>query len=101
MASYLKENASKIYLCVKMKDKMKDKWEFSSLHYNCIPFNTYEEADNFYNSNYDKGRVESSTMMPVCKYVPTTFHPAILNYKLAKLFINANLLSNAACSRRV
>ena len=92
MASYLKANATKIYLCVKMKDKMKDKWEFSSLHYNCIPFDTYEEADKFYDSKYDKNKVESSTMMPVCKYVPSAFHPAILNYKLAKLFINAHLL---------
>ena len=88
MASYLKANASKIYLCVKIREKM----DVFSLHYNCIPFDTYEEADKFYDSNYDKTKVEYSTMMPVCKYVPTTFHPAILNYKLAKLFINAHLL---------
>ena len=93
MASYVNSNVNKIYLCVKM--------ERFSLHYNCIPFTTYEEANNFYNSNYDKGRVESSTMMPVCKYVPSAFHPAILNYKLAKLFINAHILSNSACSRMV
>ena len=97
MASYLKANATKIYLCVKMKNKM----DFHSLHYNCISFDTYEEADKFYDSNYDKNKVESSAMMPVCKYVPSAFHPTILNYKLAKLFINAHLLSNSACSRRV
>jgi len=92
MVSYLKANAIKIYLCVKMREQM----DFIPLQYNCIPFDTYEEADKFYNSNYDKNKVELSTMMPVCKYVPSAFHPAILNYKLAKLFINAHLLEKGS-----
>lgn len=89
MASYFTANATKIYLCVKMREKM----NLTSSHYNCIPFDTYEEADKFYDSNYDKNKVEYSTMMPVCRYVPTALHSAVLNYKLAKLFINAHILS--------
>ena len=89
MASYLSTYASKIYLCVKMREQK----EFIPLQYNCIAFDTYEEADKFYDSNYDKNKVEYSTMMPVCKYVPSAFHPVILNYKLAKVFVNAHILS--------
>ena len=89
MASYYKANASKIYLCVKMRDNI----DFFSRRYNCIPFDTYEDADTFYDNNYNKNKVESSTMMPVCKYVPSAFHPAILNYKLAKVFINAHIFN--------
>lgn len=94
MASYLsnlyKANVckiSKIYLCVKPRDKM----EYFSLNYNCIKFDTYEEADKYYNTKIDACNVESSTMMPVCKFVPEFLHPSILNYKLSKLFINAHI----------
>ena len=79
----------KIYLCVKLHDKM----ECFSLNYNCIKFDTYKEADEYYKEKFENNvRVDSSTLMPVCKYIPEYFHPLILNYKLSKLFIDAHII---------
>ena len=64
-----------IYLCVKPRDKM----EYFSMDYNCIKFDTYEEADKYYNTKINACNVESSTMMPVCKFVPEFLHSSILN----------------------
>ena len=82
-------SVSKIYLCVKLRDKM----EYFYLNYNCIKFDTYEEADKYYKKSFEDKTIESSTMMPVCKYVPEYFHPMILNYKLSKLFIDAHIIN--------
>jgi hypothetical protein len=94
MASYLSNlykanicKISKVYLCVKPRDKM----EYFSMDHNCIKFDTYEEAYKYYKTNIDKNKIEYSTMMPVCKFVPEFLHPSILNYKLSKLFINAHI----------
>jgi hypothetical protein len=76
-----------VYLCVKPMDKM----EFFSLNFHCIPFDTYKEADDYYDKHYKNSKIEISTLMPVCKYIPSPLHPLVLNYKLAKLFINAQV----------
>jgi hypothetical protein len=95
MATYITnlfKNTTVKYLCVKPLDKM----EFWSLNFHCMPFETYEEADNYYNKQYNSSdaqncKIERSTIMPVCKFVPAPLHPMILNYKLSKLFINAEV----------
>jgi hypothetical protein len=61
-----------------------------------MPFETYKEADDYYNMQYNNGdmsncKIERSTIIPVCKFVPAPLHPMILNYKLSKLFINAEI----------
>lgn len=83
LKSFLPTNSTKIYLCVKLHENDKN--------YNCIKFDTYNEADIYYNSCYKDTKVEYSTMLPVCKYIPEYFHPSILNYKLSKIFINASI----------
>ena len=60
-----------IYLCVKPQNKM-DLWSLN------------REAHVYYNNNYNKNNV--ITLVPVCKYIPTPFHPLVLNYKLAKIY---------------
>ena len=84
------EKYTKMYLCIKPLDKM----EFMSLHFRCMPFETYKEADDYYyNKLYKNKNNEYSTLMPVCKFVPSVLHPMVLNYKLAKLFINTEIIS--------
>ena len=95
MATYIKNlftNTTIKYLCVKPLDKL----EFWSLNFHCMPFETYEEADTYYNKQYKNNeieyKIEHSTIMPVCKFVPSPLHPFVLNYKLSKLFINAEVI---------
>ena len=95
MATYIKNlftNTTIKYLCVKPLDKM----EFWSLNFYCMPFETYEEADDYYTKQYKNNKIEHiierSTIMPVCKFVPSPLHPFVLNYKLSKLFINAEVI---------
>lgn len=85
-------NYSKVFLCVKPLFKL----DFWSSNFICMPFNTYKEADDYYSKHYgnksaQKCEVEYSTIMPVCKYIPAALQPMILNYKLGKLFINAQV----------
>ena len=80
------------YLCIKPLDKM----EFWSLNFHCMPFTTYEEADDYYNKHYNSSdaqrcTIECTTIMPVCKFIPAPLHAMVLNYKLSKLFINAEI----------
>ena len=94
MASYIKNlfaNSTIKYLCIKPVDKM----EFWSLNFHCMPFETYEEADTYYIKQYKNNniehKIERSTIMPVCRFVPSLLHPFVLNYKLSKVFINAEV----------
>jgi hypothetical protein len=88
-APFINFNYNKVYLCVKPLDKM----EYYSLNCRCIPFDTYKEADDYYVNHFLKNNIEiqMSTLVPVCKYIPTAYQPVILNYKLSKLFINAQV----------
>jgi hypothetical protein len=81
-----------VYLCIKPLDKM----ELMPLNFRCMPFETYKEADDYYNKLYKNKNKnnEYSTLMPVCKFIPSVLHPIVLNYKLAKLFINAEVAQN-------
>ena len=95
MATYIKNlftNTTIKYLCIKPLDKL----EFWSLNFHCMPFETYEDADNYYNKQYKNNeiehKIERSTIMPVCRFVPSPLHPFVLNYKLSKLFINAEVI---------
>ena len=85
------KNTTIKYLCIKPMDKM----EFWSLNFHCLPFETYQEADDYYNKQYKDNdieyKIERSTIIPVCKFVPSPLHPFVLNYKLSKIFINAEV----------
>ena len=88
MASYIKNlfaNSTIKYLCINKMD----------LNFHCMPFETYEEADTYYIKQYKNNniehKIERSTIMPVCRFVPSLLHPFVLNYKLSKIFINAEV----------
>lgn len=92
MATYItsifkRYNPNIVYLCVKEKEKT----EHYSLNFKCIKFDTYEEADTYYKKNYNRRQEEFSTLMPLCRFIPFYFHESVLNYKLSKLFINAEI----------
>jgi len=94
MATYItsifkRYNPNIVYLCVKKKEK--EKKEHYSLNFKCIKFDTYEEADTYYKKNYNTRQEEYSTLMPFCRFIPSHFHEPVLNYKLSKLFINAEI----------
>jgi hypothetical protein len=74
-------NISYIYLCTKCK---------YTQNYNCIKFNSYQDADNYYKKYYINNS-EDSTIIPVCKYAPFLLHKYILNYKLSQIFINIKI----------
>ena len=71
-----------IYLCIKYK---------TTNYYKCIKFDNFEMADNFYKNKCTKTKIESSTMMPVCKYVPNFVQHHILDYKLKRFFIKTKI----------
>ena len=51
-------------------------------------------SQNILNAHYKQNEIkieQRSTLMPVCKYIPAVLYPMVLNYKLAKLFINAEV----------
>jgi hypothetical protein len=58
--------------------------------FKCIKFETFKEADIYYQKNYIDAK--SSTLIPICNYVPFIFHNTILNYKLSKMFINSKII---------
>lgn len=94
MATYItsifkRYNPNIVYLCVKEKEK--EKVEHYSLNFKCIKFDTYEEADSYYKKKYNRRQEEYSTFMPLCRFIPSYFHEPVLNYKLSKLFINAEI----------
>ena len=98
MATYItsifkRYNPNIVYLCVKEKEKEKEKMKhyYYSLNFKCIKFDTYEEADSYYKKKYNRRQEEYSTFMPLCRFIPSYFHEPVLNYKLSKLFINAEI----------
>ena len=76
------DNNTNVYLCVLT---LKNTFE-------CKKFNTYKEADYYYNIfYYNNNEFPKSTMIPICKYTPSFLHEKILNYKLGKLFISTKI----------
>lgn len=97
MTSYItsifkRYNPNIVYLCVKEKEK--EKIEHYFLNFKCIKFDTFEEADRYYKQKYNRQQAEYSTLMPLCRFIPSYFHEPVLNYKLSKLFINAEICEN-------
>jgi len=78
---------SNTYLCVKLYGKK----EYIAYKYNCMQFDTNEKAHVYYTDKCINGKVDSSALIPVCKFAPEYFHPIILNYKLSKL-VNAHII---------
>ena len=69
------------YLCVKTNPNL--------FGFECSKFNTYDEADDFY-EKYKKDDVLMSTIIPVNKFMP--FHILTLEKKLSKMVINVKIL---------
>jgi hypothetical protein len=77
-----------VYLCIqnsKASDPLIDGFK-------CYKFNNFNEADNYYNKNFDESKnTHRHTMIPVCKWTPFRFHKFVLNYKLLSLFWKNNI----------
>jgi hypothetical protein len=73
-----------VYLCVK---------EEKDYCYKCFIFDTFKNADIYYLQNYTALNSTSSTLIPICKYVPFIFHNTIINYKLSKMFIKSEIIA--------
>jgi hypothetical protein len=71
-----------IYLCVK----------YNKNYYECSKYDTYEIADNVFNQKYKYENNISSTLIPVCRFIPLFFHHYILHYKLSKIFIKNKII---------
>lgn len=56
--------------------------------YKCKSFNNFIEANKYYNENYKNNW---SSMISINIFIPLFLHKYILQYKLAKLFINVNI----------
>lgn len=70
-----------VFLCIK-KD---------IIHYECNKFNSFIEANNYFLENY-KDVIITSTMISVCKYLPTFIQHYIINYKLRNLFVKSKII---------
>jgi hypothetical protein len=64
----------------------------------CRKYNSFTKADNAYKNNYINKHYQEyrnftgvSTMIPICRYIPTYFHRFVLHYKLSNLFIKVRI----------
>lgn len=74
------------YLCI--FDKEHD--DYKNKKYNCIKFDTFSRANIYCSENVNKFE-NPTTVISVCKYVPTLFHKYILNYKIRNLFYKVKI----------
>lgn len=61
--------------------------------YNCTQFNNFIDANNYYENNYENS-TNNSTMIYISNLIPFIFHKFIIEYKLYKLFISAEIFNN-------
>ena len=71
----------KVYLCV---EKNGDKVQVNG--FNCYTFTSFLEADSYCKKMNINKEEKRTTMIPVCKWVPSYFHKYILNKTLQKLY---------------
>jgi len=55
--------------------------------YYCKKFLSFEKAEQDYHKSCNDDRVVSAILVPVCKYVPSVFHPFIVRYHLSRLVV--------------
>lgn len=70
-----------VYLCIEKKGNSQNFDGFK-----CYTFTNFSQADNFYRKRFANENNNSHTMIPVCKWIPFTFHKCYLNYALKKLY---------------
>jgi len=80
---------NRVYLCFEKPHGLGK--QYDCFHcFNCIRFNDFIEADEYYAKREQPNKkaldLTRSTMIPVCKYFPSWFDIYILNYKLKKQF---------------
>lgn len=56
----------------------------------CKPFDSYDKADNYYTQILPHTQ---STMVPINKYIPTSWHERILQYKVGKTFVKTKIVN--------
>ena len=77
-----------VYLCVKMKNNM---------NYKCSRFDDFVSADNHFKRNIKYSNeasneaLQSSTMIPVIRYIPIFLKKQYLQYQLSKIFCRTEL----------
>jgi hypothetical protein len=75
--------SNSVFLCVKQNNY--------NNNYNCYKFNSFIEADKYYNQHFNT----SSTMISVFKYLPTFIQNFLIDYKLKKLFVKSTFITDA------
>jgi hypothetical protein len=71
-----------VYLCI---EKTKNKQINSG--FTCYKFNSFENADKYYNKiNLTLNSEIKTTMVPICKWIPFVIHQSVINFKLKKLY---------------
>jgi hypothetical protein len=73
------------YLCIFDKEH-----DYINKKYNCVKFDTFTTADLYCSENINKYE-NQTTVIPVCKYIPTLFHKYILNYKIRNIFYKVKI----------
>jgi hypothetical protein len=74
-----------VYLCLIQYDQ----------YFICKKYDTFKKADNAYKNIYLNDNLFSmSTMIPVCRYIPTYFHRFVLHYKLSNIFVKVRIQNN-------
>jgi hypothetical protein len=68
-----------IYLCYTYSNTNK---------YNCLKFSSWYNADKY--SHLLIG--SKTTLIPICKFIPTPFVNDILHYKLSKLLVHTTII---------
>ena len=73
-----------VYLCIEKKEKKENRQYING--FNCYTFANFNQADIFYKKHFTPENANLHTMIPVCKWIPCSFHKYYLNYALKKLY---------------
>lgn len=80
----MKDVYDDIYLCIKKK---------TSPHYLCTKYDSFSTAEKvIFSDNFDE--IQSSTILSVCRFVPSQFIPFIINHKLSNIMISSIIVKD-------
>ena len=75
-----------VYLCIEKNSNNQNINGFK-----CYTFTNFNQADNFYKMRFTDENNNRHTIIPVCKWIPVTFHKYYLNYALKNLYWKNNI----------
>ena len=65
----------RVYLCIEKKNTSQQ----MTNGFNCYTFANFNQADIFYKKHFTPENAKFHTMIPVCKWIPCSFHKYYLN----------------------